>query len=325
MTPTYKEIIKEIGAQIKARKKLLLLRTLIITWPVLLAIIVGYVANSLYGEQFIQSIAFSFPNIIYIAVYILFAIVYMLIVGFIFEIEKRIWIDSFFDKREISGKQSWTLAKKLLWPAIIFRFNIFFKYYFLPLILLIVALIFPILFYAYSDFDNYLNMNYIIAYMVFFLLSIVGYFIYTYFLRIKLRFSWFVFLDMYKGGKLEIQSIYEKIDLLNVTAKSEGFKKALILTVGVDSIKAITTQLIVIMTEGIKVVSMEIPGLGNAGRALGNLTQIYGQSLIKQVTSYAEIVSIYILFRTAHQQTYGKEQEINDFMYEGVDTVPHVN
>lgn len=314
MTPTYKEIIKEIGAQIKARKKLLLLRTLVISWPGLLAIVIGYAGSSFYGEDKIQEIAFSFPNILYVLAYIILAITYMAIVGFIFEIEKRIWIDSFFDKREISGKQSWDLAKKLLWPSVVFRFNIFFKYYFLPLILLIAVLTSPVLFYTYSD--NYSNMNYVLAYGIFLLLSVVGYAIYMYYLRIKLRFSWFVFLDMYKGGKLEIHSIYEKMNLLNVTAKSEGFKKALILTVGVDSIKAITTQLVVIMTEGIKAVSYGIPGLGNAGRALGDLTQAYGQALVKQVTSYAEIVAIYILYRTAHEQTFGKEQEVNEFMYE---------
>ncbi len=317
MTPTYKEIIKEIGAQIIARKKLLLLRTGMIIWPVLLAIVLGYGANSFYGEEYIQQIIFSFPNILYVLAYIIIAIIYMVIIGFIFEIEKRIWIDSFFDKKEISGKVSWGLAKKLLWPAIVFRFNIFFKYYFTPLIILLIIIVaVPILLITNNiDFDSNIIL---FSYLGTVIASIIAFIVYNYYLRIKLRFSWFVFLDMYKGGKLEINSIYEKMNLLNVTAKSEGFKKALILTIGVDSINAITTQLVVIMTEGLKAVSMGIPGLGNAGRALGDLTQAYGQALVKQVTSYAEIVSIYILYRTAHQQTYGKEQEVNEFMYEGV-------
>lgn len=324
MTPTYKEIIKEIGAQIIARKKLLLLRTGMIIWPVLLAIILGYGANSFYGEQYLEQVIFSFPNILYIIAYIVLAIIYMSIVGFIFEIEKRIWIDSFFDKKEISGKVSWGLAKKLLWPAIIFRFNIFFKYYFVPLMILLVIIFVPPVLVITNSID--LSSNTILfSYFGVMIASIIAFIIYNYYLRIKLRFSWFVFLDMYKGGKLEINTIYEKMNLLNVTAKSEGFKKALILTVGVDSIKAITTQLVVIMTEGLKAVSMGIPGLGNAGRALGDLTQAYGQALIKQVTSYAEIVSIYILYRTAHQQTYGKEQEVNDYIYEGVDLGGHIN
>ncbi|MBC7982109.1 hypothetical protein H7X65_03470 [Candidatus Parcubacteria bacterium] len=85
MTPTYKEIIKEIGAQIIARKKLLLLRTGMIMWPVLLAIILGYAANSFYGEEYLQQIAFSFPNIFYIAGYIILAIVYVGIVGLLLD------------------------------------------------------------------------------------------------------------------------------------------------------------------------------------------------------------------------------------------------
>ncbi len=323
MTPTYKEIIKEIGAQIKARKKLLLLRTLMIMWPVLLAILAGYVASNIYGEQYLKEIIFLFPNILYIIIYVVFAIVYMTVVGFIFEIEKRIWIDSFFDKREISSSESWSLAKKLLWPAIVFRFNIFFKYYFTPLVILLAIIFSPVL--VYKNISEYMSQNIILTYGGIVLVSIIAFFIYNYYLRIKLRFSWFVFLDMYKGGTLPTYSIYERMDLLNVTAKSEGFKKALILTVGVDTLGAITNQLVVIMTEGIKAVSMGIPGIGEAGKMLGNMTQVYGQALVKQVTSYAEIVSIYILYRTAHQQTFGKEQEVNEYMYTNLDTQVPLN
>ena len=323
MTPTYKEIIKEIGAQIKARKKLLLLRTLTIMWPVLLALLAGYGATQIYGKEYLQQIVFSFPNIIYIALYVVLAIIYMSVVGFIFEIEKRIWIDSFFDKREISGTQSWALAKKLLWPAIVFRFNIFFKYYFTLLLLILIVIFSPLL--AYKNFDTFFTPNIIYTYGGVVLASIIAFFIYNYYLRIKLRFSWFVFLDMYKGGTLPTHSIYERMDLLNVTAKSEGFKKALILTVGVETLGAITQQLVVIMTEGIKAVSMGIPGIGQAGKMLGDMTQVYGQALVKQVTSYAEIVSIYILYRTAHQQTFGTEQEVNEYMYTNVDTQAPLN
>jgi hypothetical protein len=312
MTPTYKEIIKEIGTQIGARKKLLILRTLMIMWPVLLAIIVGYVSTNIYGQDYIEQLVFSIPNIFYIMAYIIIAIVYMSIIGFVFEIEKRIWIDSFFDKREISGKASWGLAKKLLWPAIVFRFNLFLKYYLLPMMVIFLIIISPIS--VYKNINQY--ADYVYAYIILVAGSIIAMLIYNYYLRIKLRFSWFVFLDMYKGGKLDMSQIYDKMDHLNMTAKSEGFKKALILIVGVDSVKAITTQLIVVMTEGIKALSSAIPGIGNTGKMLGDLTNAYTQSLIKQVTSYAEIVVIYILYRTAHKETYGQEQEVNEYMYE---------
>lgn len=314
MTPTYKEIITQIGAQIKARKKLLLLRTLSIMWPVLLAIAAGYIATNIYGEEYLKQIIFSFPNILYFFGYVILSAIYMSIIGFIFEIEKRIWIDSFFDKREMLPEASWSLAKKLLWPAVVFRFNIFFKYYFAPIMIFVAILASPLL--VYKNIIDYMVPNIIYTYLGVLLVSLISLSIYTYYLRIKLRFSWFVFLDLYKGGKIELHSIYEKMDLLNVTAKSEGFKKALILTVGVDTIGAITNQLVVLMTEGLKAVSLGIPGLGNAGKMLGDMTQAYGQALVKQVTSYAEIVSIYILYRTAHQQTYGKEQEVNEFMYD---------
>ncbi|MBC7766477.1 hypothetical protein H7Y21_00580 [Arenimonas sp.] len=319
MTPTYKEIIKEIGAQIKARKKLLILRTLTIMWPVLLAILASYGATQVYGKEYIQAIVFSFPTILYIIAYTVLAFIYIIVVSFIFEIEKRIWIDSFFDKKEISSSASWKLAKKLLWPAIVFRFNIFFKYYFTPLVLMLVIIFSPLI--AYKNFDTFLTPNIIYIYGGIVLISIIAFFIYNYYLRIKLRFSWFVFLDMYKGGTIPTHSIYEKMDLLNVTAKSEGFKKALILTVGVETIGAITNQLVVIMTEGIKAVSMGIPGIGQAGKMLGDITQVYGQALVRQVTSYAEIVSIYILYRTAHEQTFGKEQEVNEYMYGNNNTI----
>ena len=320
MTPTYKEIITEIGAQIRARKKLLFLRTFMIMWPVLLAFVLGFFATNTYSEEYLQQVMFSFPNILYVILTVLVAVIYMVIVGFIFEIEKRIWIDSFFDKKEINPTQSWKLAKKLVWPAIVFRFNIFFKYYFAPLAVLFAIIFSPAL--LYKNIDAYINQNSILVYGGVVLVSIIAFLIYNYYLRIKLRFSWFVFLDMYKGGTLETHAIYERMDLLNVTAKSEGFKKALILTVGVDAIGAITNQLVVIMTEGLRVVPLAVPGLGEAGGMIGGMTRSYGQALVKQVTSYASIVSIYILYRTAHQQIFGKEQEVNEYVYENVDLQP---
>ncbi len=313
MTPTYTEIIKQIGAQISARKKLLFLRTLAIMWPVLLAIIIGYGAVHVYGQDYVEQVVLTFPYIIYIAAYIVLAIIYMWVVGFIFEIEKRIWIDSFFDKREISSAKSWNISKKLLWPAIVFRFNIFFKYYFIPSIVFSGILFSPAL--VYKNIGNYVNTNALYIYGLIVIVSVIALSIYNYYLRIKLRFSWFVFLDTYKGGQVDTNSIYEKMNHLNMTAKSDGFKKALILNVGVDSVSVITRQLVVVMTEGLKAVSMGVPGLGNAGRMLGDLTNAYGQSVIKQVASYAEIVSIYILYRTAHKELFGTEQDINDQVY----------
>ncbi|MEI6553216.1 MAG: hypothetical protein WCO09_01485 [bacterium] len=315
MNPTYTNILKEVGAQINKRKKSLFIRTFMISWPALLAIVLGYVAVKLFGKDMVQQLALTYPYFVYIIIYIVLAWIYISIVSFIFEIEKRIWIDSFFDGKEMPPAKSWKLSKKLLWPAVVFRFRLFVKYTLLPLVISLVVLGI-VAFGIYNTLQTVIfDQNLLYTYIAIGVLDIIIYNIYLYYLRIKLRFSWFVFLDTYKGGSVDTGAVLEKMITMNKTAKSEGFKKALVVAIGTDSFGAIMKSAVSIMSQGIGTVATKIPGIGDAGKMVGDLTQAYGQELAQQVASYAQIAGIYLLYIVAHKETYGTEQEVNDYVY----------
>ena len=136
-----------------------------------------------------------------------------------------------------------------------------------------------------------------------------------YYLRIKLRFSWFIFLDMYKGGKVQTSAIYERMNKLNIIAKGEGFKKALIVSIGTDSLGAIVKSATSVMSEGLSAVVSKIPGIGNMGKMLGDVTKVYSEQLAQQVASYAEITGIYLLYMIANKEASQSEQEVNEYVY----------
>ena len=120
---------------------------------------------------------------------------------------------------------------------------------------------------------------------------------------------------MYKGGKVQTSAIYERMNKLNIIAKGEGFKKALIVSIGTDSLGAIVKSATSVMSEGLSAVVSKIPGIGNMGKMLGDVTKVYSEQLAQQVASYAEITGIYLLYMIANKEASQSEQEVNEYVY----------
>jgi hypothetical protein len=115
-------------------------------------------------------------------------------------------------------------------------------------------------------------------------------------------------------SRYSLQNTVYEMKNLNKILKSESFKKALIISVGADSLEAITTAAVGIMSEGIeKLVSATGSEIG--GKMVGNLTKAYGDELVRQIKSFAEIVALYMLYRVAHKELFGLEQSKNTYIY----------
>jgi Na+/melibiose symporter-like transporter len=125
-TATQESILGEIGKQLSERRGLLAQRTFLLIWPILMLVFVGPIV-ALLGEENLQ-----LWQILTILGFIIFAFCYQIVVGAIFAIEKRIWLDSYFDNRPLAPQQSWRIAFKLLRPAINLVFRTAFIYYLLP-------------------------------------------------------------------------------------------------------------------------------------------------------------------------------------------------
>jgi hypothetical protein len=314
MTPGYQEILAQIGAQLKSRKKLLLQRTLMLTWPILLAIVFGYGANQVLGKEQAEHLFFSFPNILGVFGYVILAAAYSVIMNFIFEIEKRIWVDSFFDNKNLTPKQSWAIAKAMFWKAVLFRFKIFLRYYLWPIVLVFALIVAEVLF-TVEVYEPSLASKFIFWSIGVFAAVFIGLIIYSYYIRIKLRYTWFIFIDTYTSAKLDMRTILSQMKELNTVMKSEAFKKALVLEFGTDSVALVTNLAVSVIAGGISKGAGLLGGGGALGQMLGGLTKTYGQELAKQATSYGNIVAMYMLYRSARKMAHGAEQSVNEFVY----------
>lgn len=298
MTPTYTQLFEEIGTQIKLRKRSLFNRTFLISWPFIVFAIIIFLIRQFNPNVRVEEILFSQTYLLASIGYIICAFLYGMIISFIFEIEKRIWIDSYFDKKELNPKESWSIAKKLFWPAFKLRLYIAIRYYLPATIILLIVAVLAI--FALS------TQTLILAIILPVCMLIYG--IYLYALGIRLRYTWFVFLDTYNPTTFSFKEVCTTINTLNTISKSESFKKALVVQIGTDSVQVITQTAIGALQVG-------LTAAGAGGELLGSVVKIYGNELARQVTSFANISAMYVLYRVARKETYGGEQTENAFVY----------
>lgn len=304
--PGYKEIFIEIGKQLNLRKVTLIKRIFLITWPILLFIIANYFINAVYDfdtftiEQFLIYVKFVSP-------YLALSIIYTFVIRFIFRIEKQIWIDSFFDKKDLKPSESWKISMKLFWPAFSFRVRIWLQFYFIPTTVIITLFALAILFIVpiFNSPGRYEFIFYaILISSVIFVVALVAY---GYYLKTKLRYSYFIFLDSF-GKNISFSSMIDEMNKLNDVSKSESFKKSLLISIGVDSVNSIAISVTGLIGSG-------LAQFGGAGKLAGSLVRAYGEEASRQVAELGNISAQYILYRFARKEVYGTEQEVNEDIY----------
>lgn len=303
LSPEYKQILTEVGVQLSVRKGILFKRTLLKIWPTVVLVLLGYFDK--YFKDFITQNSLGLSLNILFVVWLIFMVFYTTIFGSILEIEKRVWIDSFFDGKKLDGQQSWRIARRLFGPVLKLYISMFLRYY-LPLY---VAFILGIISIFGAIWQVAKNENQALLLLVVGVTLIFGSLIYSYFfLRVKLRYIWFVFLDLYKKEGFSRGQVFEEMNKLNSIAKSDSFKKALVINLGTDSVNVLADISVDAITYGIS-------QLGRVGETVGSVVNVVGKEASRQATSFANIAAMYILYRFAREQLFGKEQEVNENIY----------
>ena len=132
--------------------------------------------------------------------------------------------------------------------------------------------------------------------------------IYAYYLRVKLRYAWFLFIDMYGTSNYSLGNIITEMNKLNMVSKTEAFKKALIADLGSDSVEMITTT----------VLDSILSGVGSMNRELGVLTSIIrvpAEEMASQTANFANLAAIYLIYQQARRLSNENIQFINENIY----------
>lgn len=313
MQTTYTEIIAEISRQISSRKKIIIQRTLLVTWPFILVIISLLVYNQTAEIALDELIISSVSNIIITGGIFFLILIYTIVMSSILKIEKVVWIDSFFDKKNLTTKESFTISRKLFWPFLKLEIFIFLRYYLLICLSIPAIIILGV--YIVSHFELSENSVFLV-FLIMILITIVGVFLLTYYLRIKLRYIRFIFLDNYKGTSMEISNVVEINKNLNQIFKNESFKKALFSQLGVDSIQAVTNLITDSFSSLLASGGSKLGGFGGESvKAVADITSLFAKEYTRQIADLARVVSMYVLYREALKQLTGKEQVENEYIY----------
>lgn len=312
--PNFNETIGAISTQIKERKTAVLGRTLIVSLP-------GIIFVSLYFLFLRLEIKDStlFTKIwIYLYIAFPFVFAYTLIFAHLFSIEKHIWIDSFFDRQNLDTKKSMRIAKRLFIQTLIARLQLFCRYYLLPCVTTLVSLSY--VFYVtwrltpMSNVGTSIPPNFNINWTLFLVsgglgltTAILSWF-YFYYLRIKLRFFWPLFLDHYGKGKFSFRLIVAEMIKFNMVHKNEAFKQLLAIHIGTDTAQAVVTSvgagfLGVIANKNKYVEAVAIAG-----------TLIVSE-MAHQFASLSKITANYMIYRYIRYFYYQNTQEVNENMY----------
>lgn len=300
----YKDLMVEAGKQLGLRKKDIFKRVILTTWPMVI-LSVGIVLSGLYiptHPEFWE--AHQIPLVILAICWAIFALLYGAIIRIIFSTEKRIWIDSFFDQRPLSPQQSWRIARKLFFPSILFRINLFVRYYAITWIIyfgsltaLIVAAVqdiwwpwwlFPLILLGFP----------------------IAMWIYShYYLQARLRFAWFLFIDTYGMPAGGFRNIVSEMNRLNQISTSDSFKKALVAEIGSDSAIVIANTMTRLILNGISLVN------GKAGAIISGIVRVPAEEMASQSANFAQIAATYFLYRKAKELAGEEIQFVNEKVY----------
>lgn len=334
MPPSYLNIIKEIGWQLNYRKGTLFRRVILLIflpitiWLVVLLLFIWIgVKSSSVGEGGITNLDtgfFSFLTLILLWAILLF-FYNLVVVKTIFRIEKLIWLDSYFDKRNLKSEESWRIAKKLLLPTVRLGLQLFWRFYLFPIVLYFIflyAIYFGLPWESISEklftILSPILLREVVApspelikgvlfVLTPFLLGI-PFAIWALYLKTKLRYVWFLFLDMYGKQDFSHKTYFEELEKLNGACESGTFKKALLINFVADSIPTI----IALMTNTLQKNVVDVTKLTAAPTIISGA--VAGET-INQAVLFGRMVAIYILYKFARTALYGETQEINEYVY----------
>lgn len=302
----YKEMLAEAANQMQQRAGLLSKRVFLVIWPLLILIGILSVASLLSYEaieKYIEMIPF-FWGVGFLGFLFLFAICYGVIMGMIFHTEKIIWIDSYFDGRNLTPEQSWRIAKRLFVSTLKLSMVVILRYC-LPALLLLgvgILLLMPLSGYIKTGSEAAIFWGGI-SIASLFLIPVA----YLYVISIKLRFMWFLFLDTYGTG-ISWHDFFAELKKLNSVAKSDSVVKTIVADFGAGTVSGIASMLMGGVQQGIGQLG---PGAHIAGEIMGT----YTSSVTNEMTSLGRSAAVYLLYCYAREQLHHTPQHINEALY----------
>ncbi len=304
-SPSWNEIFKEIGIQMNKRSGLLTKRVLLISAPVLvLFFIFRLIINVPMTSSWLKALDMSYQlEIVYmVTAFIVILAVLTMISTAISKVEQTIWLDSYFDGKNLTPQESWKIAKKLYFPWNNLQSKLFFRYYIWIILSIIAVFVFGIYVFVVSNFGRTLPENVtMIAWSSYIIISGISLVVWTRYLKIKLSYAPFLFLDRYTGdAKSDFwKEFFIELDKLNEVSKGDSFKKNVMLELGADAAMSL-----------VEYIAMKMAGMG-----VPNIALLAGKEVGYRIIFFAKMTGRYVLYRFAYKTVHGDTHYVNEYVY----------
>ncbi len=327
MLASYKEILIEVGRNLAKRKGQLALRSFLIIWPWL--VVVGFMTflnpHDPSTQNYFSSLSDQGATIFLIGLlaWLVFTGIYICFMRLMFEVEKHIWVDSYFDKKDLTGRESWRITWRLFGPIAELCGRIFWRFLLFPLIVWGIAMYWDVVYlvsvsgrgsassYLQSDIPIWHDpvlMGMVAGFIISAILAV-----YCYTVSLRLRFVWFIFLDNYGTEQSSTKAIIEEQDQLNKAAESIGLKRAIATGITSSLVSVIAT----FVSDMVLLGALEVSRASGSksGQAVLKVVQTYSREVINQASSLGHSVAIYILYKESRKAAGQKEIVVNEHLY----------
>jgi hypothetical protein len=304
-SPSWNEIFKEIGVQLKNRSSLLIKRVLLISLPAFIFfILIRYLVNSSGDSSLMRGFnTFSELEIVYLFTWtVIFIVIVQIITNALFKIEQTIWLDSYFDGKNLTPKESWRIAKKLYFPWVQLQWILFYRYYMWVILSGITLFFLWSYVFIFSGLGSSLSENVtFITSILYLIISGIVLVIWTRYLKIKLSYAPFMFLDRYSGKSDSAfwKDFFIELEKLNRVSREESFKKNVMLELGADTAVTLVEFISAIMV----------------GAGVPRIFALAGKEVSYRIVHFAKMTGRYVLYRFAFKAVYGNTHHVNEHIY----------
>lgn len=115
--PSWNEVFKEIGTQLNRRSSLLSKRILWIISPIIIFfLIIQLIMNMPETSSWLRNLNMSAQlDMVYLITAVIIVLAITTIIAMtLSKIEQTIWLDSYFDGKNLTPQESWNIAKKTI-------------------------------------------------------------------------------------------------------------------------------------------------------------------------------------------------------------------
>lgn len=323
-SPSWDEIFQEIGKQLQTRSGLLVKRVLKISLPALAILFLIQLFGRLTqfntnpSEAFLQ---LEISSILWGSIALIVIIVFTIVYVAILKIEEAIWLDSYFDEVNLTPEESQRISNKLYGGWCSLQYKIFYRYY-LWVILTIVALLYSwIYIIVILGFGRSLSPEFTqILSSILFIGGGIGIILWVRYLKIKLSYVPFVFLDRYDANLASSpefwNEFFDELNHLNVVSKGDSFKKNVMIELGGDAAMTLVEYIARRIQIGFNVAGAVLPGVTGAVVGTAVYTKTRGVAEVShRVIMFAKLTGRCVLYRYAYKNIHGVTHHINEYVY----------